>query len=101
MLLLGGVTRLRLLSQLKADCLNLPVVTPKLPEAAATGAALLAGLGAEVFPDIASACASVHAGRGVFTPDPARVAHYDRLYEIYAGLYDALRLTHHTINQLG
>ncbi len=38
--LLGGTTRLRLLNQIKADVLNLPVTIPDVPEAAATGAAL-------------------------------------------------------------
>ncbi len=100
-ILLGGVTRLRLLSQLKADCLNLPVIEPEVPEAAATGAALLAGLGAGVFPDLAAACASVQAGRRVFIPDPAHAAHYARLYESYMKLYPALSPIHHGLGPAG
>ncbi len=100
-ILLGGVTRLRLLSQLKADCLNLPVSEPELMEAAATGAALLAGVGAGVFPDMATACASVQADRRVFTPDPARVAHYARLYESYVSLYPSLKPIHHGLGSAG
>jgi xylulokinase len=100
-LLLGGVTRLRLLSQLKADCLGMPVYAPEIEQEAATGAALLAGLGARVFHDITAACGSVRAGRQVFLPDPTRVAHYNRLYrDVYSGLYEALRPAHHAINEM-
>jgi xylulokinase len=96
-LLLGGVTRLALLSQLKADCLGMPLVAPELEEAAATGAALLAGLGANVFVVVGEACASVQVGRRVFTPEPARAAHYDRLYAVYTELYESLRATNHAL----
>jgi xylulokinase len=90
-ILLGGLTRLPLLSQLKADCLGLPAAAPDLPEAAATGAALLAGLGTGYYRETASACASVRFERRIFAPDPERAAHYDRLYrEVYTRLYGDL-----------
>lgn len=47
--LIGGVTRNELLSRLKASVLNRPVRVPQMPEAAAVGASLLAGLGCELF----------------------------------------------------
>jgi xylulokinase len=96
--LLGGTTRLGLLSQLKADCLGLAVVVPELPEAAATGAALLAGLGAGVFPSLDLATASLRHGRTTIKPDAGRVEWYDRLYrQVYRRLYTDLREINHAL----
>ncbi len=100
-ILLGGTTRLALLSQLKADVLGRPVVVSELPEAAAIGAALLAGLGARVFHSPAEAVGSLRYGRTVLDPDPARVIWYDRLYrEAYLPLYDALREINHRLAEM-
>ncbi len=100
-ILLGGTTRLALLSQLKADVLGRPVIVPELPEAAAVGAALLAGLGAGVFRTLAEAVGSLRYGRTVIEPDPARAVWYDRLYrEAYLPLYDALRETNHRLAEM-
>lgn len=97
-ILLGGTTRLALLSQLKADILGRPVIVPELPEAAAIGAALLGGLGAGVFRTPAAAVGSLRYGRTVIEPDLARVAWYDRLYrEAYLPLYAALREVNHRL----
>ena len=97
-ILLGGTTRLALLSQLKADILGRPVIVPELPEAAAIGAALLAGLGSGVFRSPAEAVGSLRYGRTIIEPDPAHVIWYDRLYrEAYLPLYDALREVNHRL----
>ncbi len=96
--LLGGTTRLALLSQLKADILGRPVIVPELPEAAAIGAALLAGLGAGIFRSPAEAVGSLRYGREIIEPDPVRVLWYDRLYrEAYLPLYSALREVNHRL----
>jgi xylulokinase len=97
-ILLGGTTRLALLSQLKADILGRPVIVPELPEAAAIGAALLAGLGTGVFRTPVEAVASLRYGQAVIEPVPAHVAWYDRLYrEAYRPLYAALREVNHRL----
>ena len=96
--LLGGTTRLALLSQLKADILGRPVIVSELPEAAAIGAALLGGLGAGIFRTPAEAVGSLRYGRTVIEPDSMRVAWYDRLYrEAYLPLYGALREVNHRL----
>lgn len=90
--LIGGVTRLRLLSQLKADALNQPVFVPLVPESAAVGAALLAGIGAGVFANPAEAVTSLRYGCEQIDPIPGRAAWYESMYQtIYRPLYDALR----------
>jgi xylulokinase len=53
----GGGTKHPLWLQLQADIFGVPVWTTQTPEAAAFGAALLAGVGAGVFEDVAQACA--------------------------------------------
>jgi len=100
-ILLGGTARLPLLSQLKADVLGLPIVVPELPEGAAMGAALLAGLGSGVFADPCQALASLRYGRATFEPDRARTAWYDRLYrDVYRRLYATLTDINHTLESM-
>jgi xylulokinase len=53
----GGGTKHPLWLQLQADVFGVPVRTAQTPEAAAFGAALLAGVGAGVFEDVPQACA--------------------------------------------
>ena len=52
----GGGTKHPLWLQLQADIFDMPVRTAQTPEAAAFGAALLAGVGAGVFEDVPQAC---------------------------------------------
>ncbi len=54
----GGGTKHPLWLQLQADVFDLPVRTTRTPEAAAFGAALLAGVGIGVFEDVSAACAA-------------------------------------------
>jgi xylulokinase len=97
---LGGATRLPLLTQLKADLLNAPVSVPDLPEAAATGAALLAGMAVGAFPDVSEAVASLRYGQTVIEPDAGRVSWYDELFhEAYLPLYEALRQVNHVLDR--
>ena len=90
-ILTGGVTRITLLSQMKADVLNRPVLVPEIPEAAAAGAALLAGLGCGVYPSAQAAALSLTYPRTQFEPDPTRVDWYEQVYQqAYRPLYAAL-----------
>jgi xylulokinase len=99
--LLGGTTRLRLQNQIKADVLNLPVTIPHLTKAAATGAALLAGLGTGVFATPVAAVDSLSYDNEVLMPDPGRVEWYIELYkQVYRPLYEALRDVHHAMERI-
>jgi xylulokinase len=60
-------------------------------EGPAFGAALLAGTGVGLYPDVATACARTLREAGREAPDPARRATYDAYYGVYRGLYPALR----------
>jgi xylulokinase len=99
--LTGGVTRIRLLSQLKADVLNRPVLVPQMPEAAACGAALLAGLGASVFQSPGEALSTIQYDCTVFEPDPNHIGWYENIYQrVYLPLYQALQPVNLALHQL-
>ncbi|MEQ8661938.1 MAG: glycerol kinase GlpK [Gammaproteobacteria bacterium] len=71
----GGAASDDLLMQIQADLLDLPLVRPRVSESTAFGAAMLAGLGVGLYPDIAAAAAAWQAERR-YTPalDAARRA---------------------------
>jgi xylulokinase len=92
---IGGGAKSKLWLQLKADITGIPVVTPKITEAAGFGAALLAGVGAGVFPSAAEAAGRFLQLTDTYQPDPARQAAYARYYELYRQVYPAVApITH-------
>lgn len=88
----GGATAHPLWLQLQADIFNRPVYQNNVQEAAATGAALLAGLGVKVFSNARTAAKFVLKRPQLrYDPDPRRAEIYNQTYEIYRGLYPQLR----------
>jgi len=87
---IGGGAKSKLWLQLKADITGIPVVTPKITEAAGFGAALLAGVGAGIFPSAAQAADRFLQLTEEYRPDPARQAAYNRYYELYRQVYPAI-----------
>ncbi len=88
----GGGTRHPLWLQLQADIFNREIYQTETREAAAFGAALLAGVGVGVYDDAERACAQTVRWREVVVrPDPASVARYDEIFGRYRRLYPALR----------
>ncbi len=91
----GGGARSKDWLQLKADITGIPVVTPRVTEAAALGAALLAGVGVGLFPSAAEAAGRFLELTDRYTPDPARQAAYGRAFELYRQVYPAIApITH-------
>ena len=87
----GGGTRHPLWLQLQADIFGAEVVKSETQEAAALGAALLAGLGVGVYLDFSAACdAAVRYSREAYLPRPAINARYRKQAEIYRKLYRSL-----------
>ncbi|MGH2458288.1 MAG: FGGY-family carbohydrate kinase [Chloroflexota bacterium] len=87
----GGGSRSTLWLQIRADVLNRPILGVEVPEAVALGAALLAGVGAGVYPDAATAAGAVDRATTPYYPDPDRAARYDSRYrQAYLKLYPAL-----------
>jgi xylulokinase len=86
----GGGARSPLWLQLKADICQVPLRVPQVTEAACLGAALLAGAGTDVYPDIASAVAqTVHLERRI-EPEPDSVSTYGTRYRLYRQVYPTL-----------
>jgi xylulokinase len=89
----GGGARSALWRQILADVLNSELVTVNTTEGAAYGAALLAGVGAGLWPSVEAACDATIQLTGSTTPDPATAAHYEKAYAQYRTLYPTLRET--------
>ncbi len=89
----GGGARSPLWRQILAEILNRELVTVNTTEGAAFGAALLAGVGAGIWADVADACAHTIRITGSTQPDPARAARYQAVYEHYRTLYPTLQTT--------
>jgi xylulokinase len=87
----GGGARSPLWRQILADVLNSELVTVNTTEGAAYGAALLAGVGAGIWPDVDTACAQVIHVTGSTQPEPTAAARYDAVYAEYRELYPALK----------
>jgi xylulokinase len=89
----GGGAKSPLWRQILADTMNAELVTVNTTEGAAYGAALLAGVGAGVWHDVDTACRRTIHVTGSTQPDPAAVTEYERWYQVYRGLYPALKPT--------
>lgn len=87
----GGGARSPLWCQILADVLQVEVVTVTVTEGAAYGAALLAGVGAGVYRSVEEACDLTVRVVNRTEPVPAHRAVYEDLYQVYRGLYPALR----------
>ncbi len=89
----GGGARSLLWRQIIADILQTELVTVNTVEGAAYGAALLAGVGGGIWPDVESACAAVVQSTSRVTPQDGIADHYQALYNHYRQLYPALKPT--------
>jgi xylulokinase len=87
---IGGGARSERWLQLKADVTGIPVITPRITEAAAFGAALLAGTGAGLWATAAEGAERFLELTDRYDPDPARHAAYSEVYERYRELYPAV-----------
>ena len=87
----GGGTKGALWRQIMASALEAELVTVNTTEGAAYGAAILAGVGAKAWADVASACKACIKITGSTQPDPAQVEAYRQAYPIYQELYPALK----------
>ena len=66
-------------------------------EGAAYGAALLAGVGAGLWPDVETACEAVVRITDHVSPNRRATQTYDQLYRVYHGLYEVLKPTFDTL----
>jgi xylulokinase len=93
----GGGAKSALWRQIMADVLDVELVTVNTSEGAAYGAALLAGVGAELFESVQSAADQTIQITGHTPPGPdAKI--YPDYYPLYRALYPALAETFKQIN---
>ena len=86
----GGGTQSALWRQILTDIFNAEIVTVNSTEGAAYGAALLAGVGAGIYPSVEAAAAQSIRVTGHHQPG-RDVAKYDDYYHRYQALYPALK----------
>lgn len=85
----GGLSRSDFFAQLLADVLGLAVEAPRTTEASALGAAICAGMGAGILPDLEAGAAALVGKLRRFEPDPERASRYAGLYEGWRRLREA------------
>jgi xylulokinase len=89
LLLTGGGARSAFIRRLQADIFGLPVTTVNREEGPAYGAALLAGVGAGAFPDLASAVRCTLTREPITNADPDAHRAYQQIYERFRACYPA------------
>jgi xylulokinase len=78
-------------SQIKADIYQKPVVTFEVFEGSVLGAAILAGVGADVYPDERTGAERAIRLGPTFEPNLANKARYDYLFAMFKDLHDRMQ----------
>ena len=94
---IGGGAKSSLWLQLKADITGIPVVVPKVTETAGLGAAVLAGVGAGVFPDARQAIERIIKFEKRIEPQPENASAYQNKFELYRDIYPAVKGIFHRL----
>lgn len=87
----GGGTRSPHWPQMMADCLGVKITVSESQETGALGAGIAAAVGAGVFGRLEDGVAAMTRARNVFLPNHSLKAHYDRRYQIYLNLIEAMK----------
>lgn len=87
----GGGAKSAVWMQMKADILNIPITELKTVDAGTVGSAMLTGIAAGCFADLADAAAHMVEKKKVYYPDSARHHNYMAVYHRFKKLYEAVR----------
>lgn len=88
---IGGGAKSQVWRQIQADILGVDIVTLNIEEGPAFGAALLAGVGVGVYPNVIEAAENTIKAVTRVSPAQDRQEAYQGYYEIYKDLYVALK----------
>ena len=88
--MVGGETKSETWNQIKADIFGRDIRVPAVDDAAALGAALLAGTGTGHFSSLRKAAEEAVKIRAVYSPIPENQKAYSRIYEDYRGVYSSI-----------
>ena len=91
MLACGGGGRSPIWRQMLADVFGCPVATTVNTEGPALGVAILAGVGAGLYPSVQEACAAMIHQNAAQAPIPENQPKYAKVYDLYKKLYPANR----------
>lgn len=87
----GGGAKSAFWRQMLADVFGVKARTVKCTEGPALGVAVLAAVGAGIYPSVPEACRAMVHDRDELDPDMEKHADYDRFYRVYTGLYPKLK----------
>jgi xylulokinase len=87
----GGGAKSPIWRQILADVLNAPLTTASTTEGAAYGGAVLAAVGAGIYPNVQTACEAMITTSDITEPHHPEA--YEQAYALYRGLYPALKET--------
>ena len=87
----GGGGSSPLWRQMMADLFECPIVTTTNREGPALGAAILAGVGAGIYPNVHKACDNIIKTNASQYPIAENITKYAPYYKIYRNLYPALK----------
>ena len=96
----GGGTQNEFMMQNKADVLGRPVEVPHLDEAAALGAALVAGMGVHLYRNEEEAFGKIYRPGRTYEPRPEITAQYARRFRVFEEIYSSLKDLHAHLGQL-
>ena len=86
----GGGSRSDAWLQICADILGRPFIRPRITEAGTLGAAIIAGAGSGVFPDVKAGVETMVKVERMFEPDPQKQPLYDRAFARYKRLWPTM-----------
>ena len=88
----GGSTNHHLWLELTANVFNRPIYLTKNLESSAHGAAMLAGIGTDIYPDARTACEkAVHWSDQIVVPQEQEHERLEKLYAQFRKLYPAMK----------
>ena len=87
----GGGAKSAAWLQVLADIMGQPVIRPKVTEAGALGAAILAGVGSGAFASFREGVEAMVGLDRIFEPNPGRREQYQKRFQKYRGLWPLLQ----------
>ncbi|MFN3983291.1 MAG: FGGY-family carbohydrate kinase [Caldilinea sp.] len=87
----GGATHSPLFMQIYADVIGQPLLITREPEASLLGSAIVAAVGAGLYPDLTTAARTMVAVNKEYMPDPQRHSEYTFYVRQYQDTYRQLR----------
>ena len=89
----GGGGKSAFWRQMLADAFDMPVIRAENDEGPALGVAILAMVGAGLYPSVEEACDAIIRERDRTVPNCDRAAEYKKFYGIYTNIYSGLKET--------